>query len=239
MPTLEQQEQYWSRWNAQQRTAEDLPEESRRQGDIVRAWLMGLERTDLRILEVGCGTAWLTPTLTAFGKTTATDIAQGLLAKAQVRFPRIEFVVGDFGKLEFADRFDVIVALEVLSHVADQPAFVAKAARLLKPGGQFMLATQNRPVLERYNHVLPPDPGQHRKWFDRDELHDLLEAHFDVRELFAVTPKSNRGLMRIAASRKVHAALGVLFGTKPRDFLERHGFGWTLMARAQKRVAAA
>ena len=70
------------------------------------------------------------------------------------------FVTGDFGALEFGGQFDVIIALEVLSHVVDQAAFVAKAARLLKPGGQLMLTTQNRPVLERYNRQPPVDPGQ-------------------------------------------------------------------------------
>ena len=238
MPTIEQQQKYWSRWNSGLRSEDDLPEVSRRQGSIVRGWLGDLRRPDLRILEIGCGTAWLTPSLAAFGTVTAVDLTEALLAKARARYPSIEFVTGDFGALEFGGQFDVIVALEVLSHVVDQAAFVAKAARLLKPGGQLMLTTQNRPVLEHYNRLPPVDPGQYRNWVDKDDLSKLLLPDFDVLELYSVTPKSNRGPMRLVVSSKIHAALSVVAGTKPRDFLERHWLGWTLMARAQKRTTS-
>ena len=41
-------------------------------------------------------------------------------------------------------RFDVVLAMEVVEHVADVPAFVAAAASLIKPGGLFALSTLNR-----------------------------------------------------------------------------------------------
>lgn len=40
--------------------------------------------------------------------------------------------------------FDIVMALEVVEHVADLPAFVAAAARLVKPGGLLFVATLNR-----------------------------------------------------------------------------------------------
>ncbi len=41
-------------------------------------------------------------------------------------------------------RFDVIVNMEVVEHVADLPAFLAACATLLKPGGIMTIATLNR-----------------------------------------------------------------------------------------------
>jgi 2-polyprenyl-6-hydroxyphenyl methylase/3-demethylubiquinone-9 3-methyltransferase len=41
-------------------------------------------------------------------------------------------------------RFDVVLAMEVVEHVADMPTFVAAAASLVKPGGFFALSTLNR-----------------------------------------------------------------------------------------------
>jgi len=55
-----------------------------------------------------------------------------------------------------------------------------------------MLATQNRYVLERFNRIPPPDPGQLRHWVDRRELLRLLQQGFEVLELFSVSPKANR-----------------------------------------------
>lgn len=232
--SIELQQQFWNQWNTVREHGVD--EVSRRQGEIVCAWLEKIGQRDLRIIEIGCGAAWFTPSLIPFGSVTATDLADELLARARGRIPEVQFIAGDFMALEFgAKPFDVAVTLEVLSHVADQPGFIGKIAQLLKPGGYLMLATQNRPVLQRYNRIPPPAPGQLRRWVDAQELCDLLRAHFDVLEQFSVTPRADHGVMRILASHKVNAVVRALLGNRYRDFLEQRGFGWTLMALARRR----
>ena len=42
------------------------------------------------------------------------------------------------------ERFDVVLAMEVVEHVADVDAFIAACAKLLKPGGLLFVATINR-----------------------------------------------------------------------------------------------
>ncbi|MDX2205192.1 MAG: class I SAM-dependent methyltransferase [Hyphomicrobiaceae bacterium] len=232
---LEDQRQFWNRWNAETRALQ-LTEISRRQAEVVTGWLSRLGRRQLDLIEVGCGAAWFTPALGQFGKVTATDLSDELLAKAQLKQADVRFVAGDFMTLEF-DRagFDVAVCLEVLSHVADQPAFLARISDLLRPGGHLMLATQNRPVLQRYNRIPPPAHGQLRRWVDKDELHALLAPRFDVQEIAAVTPMADHGLPRLLASHKLNRAIALLVGNAYRNLLERYGFGWTLMALARKR----
>jgi 2-polyprenyl-3-methyl-5-hydroxy-6-metoxy-1,4-benzoquinol methylase len=158
-----------------------------------------------------------------------------VLERAQRRLPNVRFVAGDFMALDFGTAtFDVITSLEVLSHVADQPAFMAKLARHLRPGGHLMLATQNRPVLERYNRIPPPGPGQLRRWVDRRELTRLLEREFEILELFSITPKANRGVMRILNSRTLNKPVRAMVGRRLDRLKEMAGFGWTLMALARK-----
>ena len=41
-------------------------------------------------------------------------------------------------------RFDAVLALEVVEHVADVPAFLTAVASLVKPGGALVLSTLNR-----------------------------------------------------------------------------------------------
>jgi 2-polyprenyl-6-hydroxyphenyl methylase/3-demethylubiquinone-9 3-methyltransferase len=41
-------------------------------------------------------------------------------------------------------RFDVVLALEIVEHVADRSAFLAAIAGLVKPGGALVMATLNR-----------------------------------------------------------------------------------------------
>ncbi|WP_207482585.1 class I SAM-dependent methyltransferase [Arenibaculum pallidiluteum] len=229
------QQSFWNSWNATHNEAA-LRDVSIRQAEIVCGWLDGIGRRDLDIVEVGCGTGWLCPRLAQYGRVTGTDLSDQVLARAQRRAPHVTYVAGDFMSLDLgAEAFDVLVTLEVLSHVADQPAFVRKLAGHLRPGGLLMMATQNRFVLERFNDVPPPSPGQLRRWVDRRELRALLDPEFVVREVFSVTPKANRGVMRLVNSSRVNRPVRALLGDRVERLKERMGLGWTLMALAERR----
>lgn len=231
---LAQQRHFWNGWNSEnrERSVQDV---SLRQAEVVLGWLERLGRRDLNILEVGCGTGWLCPKLLRYGRVTGTDLSDEVLDRARSRVPGARFVAGDFMKLAFdGGAYDVVVALEVLSHVADQQAFAEKVAGLVKPDGYLMLATQNRVVLERFNRVPPPGPGQLRRWLDRRELAGLLKGDYAVEELFSVSPKANKGVMRLINSRTLNRPVRLLVGDRFERLKERLGLGWTLMALARK-----
>ena len=232
---LSLQQTFWNRWNASTREV-SIHDVSIRQAEVVTGWLQRLGRRDLTILEVGCGAGWLCPQLAPFGQVTATDLSDEVLARARLRSPNVTFVAGDFMQLGFGDRpFDVIVTLEVLSHVVDQAAFVRKLASHLVPNGHLMMATQNRFVLQQFNRIPPPAPGQLRRWVDRHELRALLAQEFDVQELFSITPKADHGPMRWVNSPKLNTPVRALCGQSLERLKERIGLGWTLMAKARKR----
>jgi 2-polyprenyl-3-methyl-5-hydroxy-6-metoxy-1,4-benzoquinol methylase len=238
-PPLPLQQSFWNTWNAANRE-EAITDVSREQAAVVLAWLARMGRSDLKILEVGCGTGWLCGQLLPFGEVTGTDLSDQVLERAAKRSPATRFIPGDFMALAFEPaHFDVVVTLEVLSHVADQPAFLKKISSLLTPGGTLMLATQNKPALQR-NEIPPPMPGQMRRWVDRRELAQLLNEEFFVEELFSITPRFNRGVLRIANARKLRALAGLAglsFATSAlKKAQERAWLGWTLMALARKRT---
>jgi SAM-dependent methyltransferase len=178
--------------------------------------------------------------LTNYDHVTGTDLSDKVLARAQQRWPQVVYVAGDFTKLDLGrDIFDVIVTLEVLSHVADQMAFVTKLAGHLRPSGYLMLATQNRYVLERFNRIPPPHPGQLRRSVDRRELYELLAPSFTVEKIFSVSPLANRGIMRLVNSYKLNKVIQALVGNGIEKMKEDFGLGWTLMALARKPVSEA
>lgn len=234
METIENQRTFWNTWNTENREA-SVGEVSRRQAEIFLDWLGGLRRDDLDILEVGCGTGWLCPQLARFGRVTGTDLSGGVLKRAQSRWPHVRFIAGDFSTLPFvAGSYDVVVSLEVLAHIADQPAFIARIAHLLKPGGVLLLATQNRTVLAEHCHIPPPQPGQLRNWVDRGRLEELLETRFEIERLTSATPIAHKGFRRLLTGQKLNNALRSIVGNRWRDILERRDWGWTLIALARK-----
>lgn len=234
MDSLSQQRSYWDSWNAENRE-QAQSEVSRDQRDKAIAWLNRFCRHDLDILEVGCGAGWLCPWLKPYGRVTATDLAPEVLARAQKRITDVRFISGDFMTLDLpGESFDVVVTLEVLSHVGDHSAFVAKLAAVLRPGGALIMATQNRPVLEKHNALQAPQPGQLRKWFDRHELETLLSRHFEISEIQTLTPIAGKGPLRLLAGRQTRRLWRALSGRALENALASRGLGWTLMVRAQK-----
>jgi SAM-dependent methyltransferase len=228
------QSSFWNKWNADNREHQ-VSYISERQAEVVTSWLERIGKRDLRILEVGCGSGWFTPQLARYGNVMATDLSDEVLGRAAQRWKDVTFVAGDFMKLDLETAaFDAIVTLEVLSHVFDQRAFLRKLADHLRPGGHLMLATQNRFVLERYNSIPPPAPGQLRRWVYQHELVELLKPDLESLEMFTVSPVARRGVMRLVNSWKLNAPIRAVFGDRVERLKERMGFGWTLMSLSRK-----
>lgn len=235
---LEAQRDAWNRWNAEARE-HGQGRVSRRQADLVESWLDRLGRTDLDIVDVGCGAGWMCGRLLRYGRVTGIDMADEVVERAQRRLPQVSFVAGDFMTLDLGERrFDVAVALEVLSHVADQPAFLRRTCRLLKSGGVLMLATQNRPVLERWSKVGMPVQGQLRRWLDPTALRRMLARDFELIELTSLEPVGDQGFLRLVNSTKLNRLLAHVIGAGALERAkERWLLGHTLMALARKRGA--
>ena len=231
------QRDFWNKWNVSREETRGRVSSEQRQ--VILRWMDRLGRRNLDIVEVGCGAGWLCADLVKYGHVVGTDLSDDVLARAAQRLPEADFIAGDFLALDFGARqFDVVVTLETLTHVADQPGFMRKCAHLLKPRGVLMMATQNRTALEK-NKLPAPERGQYRRWVDHRELTDLLGDDFEVEELFSITPKFNRGPLKLVNSERVRRplraiGLGPLVDAATR-MQEKAWLGWTLMALARNR----
>ena len=166
-PTLEQQTEFFDHWNESHRKEgyDEIEPESRARGERVLQILESLRIRGKSILEVGCGTGWLTERLVQFGPTTAIDLSPRAIAIARSRGLGAELLAGDFCTQEFSTgKFDVVICLETISCVADQREFIEKLATVTRPGGYLIITAQNKFVYERRSDIGPPKPGNIRKW---------------------------------------------------------------------------
>ncbi len=74
-------------------------------------------------------------------------------------------------------RYDGVLAVEVIEHVADDEAFVAQLRRVVRPGGWAYLTTPNGDYVRNEGEDHNPD---HLRLYGRDDLRDLLDRHFDA-----------------------------------------------------------
>lgn len=238
LPAFEDQVRFWDEWNVERRENSELSHRVAAQVDKVLTWVKSLGRTDMRLLDVGCGAGMFCSLLMPFGKVTGIDIADRVLERARGRLQNVRFITGDFLQADFREEFDLILTVEVLSHVPDQSAFLRKCWEALKPGGHLIIGTQNKYVYERMAETAPPSPLQIRRWVDGRELRRLLEQDFSVEELTSVRPDGHRGMLRLVNSPKLNGILAQLFTQQRVDaFKERNLYGMTLMALARKTPA--
>lgn len=227
---------FWNEWNAQTRE-KTIGSTERDQRDLVVGWVEALAAKapdKLSIIDVGCGAGWLTPYLLKFGNVTGTDLSDEVLARSAQRWPTVKFVAGDFMALAFEEGvYDVIVTLEVIAHVPDQAAFVAKLARLLKPAGVLILATQNRRVL-KLNKLAKAKPGQIRQHLDIKDLTRTLSPHFAVEKVEFRTPVYARRVIPDRVRRALSKGSRLVFRGAMERWLERRGLGWSIIVQARK-----
>ena len=136
-----------------------------------------------RILDVACGTGYGTAMLGAVG----VDLSIEALRYAR-RHPAT-YVASDAARLPFGRSFDAVVSFETIEHVPDPGRFVAECARVLRPGGLFLVSTPNRELWSPRS----PKPLQrhHIREFSRREFLEVLRP-FHV-ELYGQLLLSRRG----------------------------------------------
>jgi 2-polyprenyl-6-hydroxyphenyl methylase/3-demethylubiquinone-9 3-methyltransferase len=145
----------------------------------------------LRLLDVGCGGGLLAEPMTRLGAdVVGVDAAPRNIPVAALHAAQSELVIdyrhGAAEDLAAAgERFDVVLAMEIIEHVSDPPAFLAACRDLLKPGGLLICSTINRNPkswlmaivgAEQVMRWLPVGTHDWRKFITPDELAALLRA---------------------------------------------------------------
>ncbi|HZI19892.1 MAG TPA: methyltransferase domain-containing protein [Pyrinomonadaceae bacterium] len=146
-----------------------------------------------RLLDVGCGSGWLSEYFARLGyDALGIDISPDLVGMARERTSRVpygvdhetplrcEFRVHDIEAAPLSEKFDAVVCYDSLHHFEDERAVVRHLAAMLDVGGQLFILEGARPpegseteellrsVMEEFSTLESP--------FDEDYLRALLDA---------------------------------------------------------------
>ncbi|ABL83715.1 MULTISPECIES: class I SAM-dependent methyltransferase [unclassified Nocardioides] len=97
------------------------------------------------VAEIGCGTGFgLARVVDGAERAIGIDLDEANLREARRRAPACQFVCGDATALPLQDQsIEVLVALEMIYYIEDQPLFFREAARVLRLGGKLLLTMPN------------------------------------------------------------------------------------------------
>ncbi len=140
-----------------------------------------------RVLDAGCGAGYGSVELAHAGlSVVGIDVAPDAIefARANYRLPNLSFEEGSVTALPHEEgTFDLVVAFEVIEHLAHWSEFLLEARRVLAPTGQFIVSTPNKLY---YTESRGPDGANpfHVHEFDFREFSETLKEVFPYVSMF-------------------------------------------------------
>ena len=145
----------------------------------------------LRILDIGCGGGLLSEPMARMGaNVTGADASEVNIEVAKIHAKqsglKINYRAVTSEELQAnGEKFDVILNMEVVEHVADVDLFMTSCAKMVKPGGLMFIATINRTpkaralaifMAENVLKWLPKGTHQYEKLVQPQEIDAPLNA---------------------------------------------------------------
>ena len=145
-------------------------------------WITAHRLPDLpttgRVLDAGCGEGYGADLLhrAGAGQVFGLDYEGTTLRHLAKAYPQVNLVQGNLVQTGFADdAFGLLVSLQTIEHLWEQPRFVAECARIARPGATIVLSTPNR-------LTFPSGNWYHTKELTGAEFTELVEADLEIVE---------------------------------------------------------
>jgi arsenite methyltransferase len=136
------------------------------------------------VADIGAGTGYFARRFALHaGKVYAVDIDENLLAILRTKAPAnlVTIVAAPDDPRLPEQSTDTIFFCDVLHHIENRPAYYAKLAKALKPGGRIV-------VIDFYQRPLPIGPPPSMKVSDQQVIAELQKAGFALKKRLATLP---------------------------------------------------
>ena len=151
--------------------------------------------SNISILDIGCGGGLMSEPLARLGaKVTGIDAVEKNVKSAQIHAEQngldINYLQSTVEELDYKNKFDVVLNLEVIEHVNNQELFVSKSCELINDNGLIFIATINKTLFslvfakyfaEYVLGFLPKGTHEWSKFLTPEDLYGyLIKNKFEV-----------------------------------------------------------
>lgn len=117
---------------------------------------------DSEVIDIGCGYGWLLDYFDNAKSVCGSDISQHALELAKKRNPKRDYKYGDIQEgVNFSQKFDLVLAINVIEHLTKPAQAIKNIADALKPNGiaiVHMPTVNNRLNKFEYKYLYDSDP---------------------------------------------------------------------------------
>ena len=199
---------------------------------------IGVDRP--KIVELGCGSGWLTSILGHFGATDGFELSPAAVESAAERHRHVSYRQVDLANWTPATaEYDVVVSHEVLEHLENQSEHLSQAHQLLRTNGHLILTTPNADTMNALSDerraTWSTQPIEN--WITRRQLKTLLRKNgFKVEYITTcILGHGSSGTWRFVNSYRLKTLLRAFGLSRPFDaFRCAAGFGLHLVVVASK-----
>lgn len=131
-----------------------------------------------RILEIGCGTGFLTKRLDTLEFTDfyLNDLVEESVKVSQELSPRAIPLVGDIEQVELPENLDLVASSATLQWLEDFPAFMEKLKVKMNKGGLFAFSTFGKDNMREIRELT----GFGLSYVEMEALKQILSKHFEI-----------------------------------------------------------
>ena len=138
MPWKEYQEQFFLE---EDKSTEDILNDSfgKKKIELIKKWV----GKGKKVLDIGGCWGIISNEIREYGNDVMLLDMPRVIKKAKERHPELKFLAGSALDIPTEEKFDVVVATEIIEHILDLERFFAEIKRVLKDDGKLIITTPN------------------------------------------------------------------------------------------------
>ncbi len=145
---------------------------------VINYLVNSLSRSNLDIIDVGCGRGVFSNLISSYGKVVGIDPVSSVIEYGKSLYPNLElhaFSLEDYVYIFPDKKYDLVLCTEVLEHVVDKAGFINRLKGLVKDGGHIILTTPRKEKQEEWVNRFGDPKQPIEEWISTDDLIKMID----------------------------------------------------------------